>query len=302
MKLFILFFAGLFSLQTLYAQVEQELQVEGMPSNQRVKSNSLFGKLVDKNTGKPIEAASVQLYPPGNKKTASLVDGMLSRPNGEFMFQNLQPANGFILVITALGYEKQEMAITIESNNEERRNFEKDLGNISMTTNFKQLEEVTVSSGKPALEMGIDRKVFNVEKSLLATGGTAIDIMKNIPSVSVDIEGNVELRNSTPQIFVDGRPTILTLDQIPADHIEKIELITNPSAKFDAASSGGIINVVLKNNKRIGLNGVASLSAGTPKLFSGNLNVNLRQGKLIFCKCRTQSIGWHCKGKYVAHQ
>ncbi|MBK5270033.1 MAG: TonB-dependent receptor, partial [Bacteroidia bacterium] len=120
------------------------------------------------------------------------------------------------------------------------------------------------------------------DKSLLATGGTAIDIMKNIPSVSVDIDGNVELRNSTPQIFIDGRPTILSLDQIPADHIDKIELITNPSAKFDASTSGGVINVVLKKNKRVGLNGVASLSGGTPEVFSGNLNLNLRQGKFNF--------------------
>ena len=130
--------------------------------------------------------------------------------------------------------------------------------------------------------MGIDRKVFDVSKSLLATGGTAVDIMKNIPSVSVDIEGNVQLRNSAPQIYVDGRPTILTLDQIPADHIDKVELITNPSAKFDAATSGGIINVVLKKNKRVGLNGVATISGGTPELFSANLNLNLRQGKFNF--------------------
>jgi hypothetical protein len=106
--------------------------------------------------------------------------------------------------------------------------------------------------------------------------------MKNIPSVSVDIEGNVQLRNSAPQIYVDGRPTILTLDQIPADHIDKVELITNPSAKFDAATSGGIINVVLKKNKRVGLNGVATISGGTPELFSANLNLNLRQGKFNF--------------------
>ena len=80
----------------------------------------------------------------------------------------------------------------------------------------------------------------------MATGGTAVDVMKNIPSVTVDIDGNVQLRNASPQIYVDGRPTILTLDQIPADNIEKVELITNPSAKFDAATSGGIINVVLE--------------------------------------------------------
>ena len=88
------------------------------------------------------------------------------------------------------------------------------------------------------MNWGIDRKVYNVAKNLSATGGTAIDVMKNIPSVKVDIDGNVQLRNTQPQIFIDGRPTILTLDQIPADNIEKIELVTNPSAKYDAGQLG----------------------------------------------------------------
>ena len=277
--LFCLLSIGTASAQTPEPQPEMDI-IQGRPTNK----STLYGKLLDKNTGKPIDAASVQLYHSESTKRDSLVDGMLSRPNGEFRFQQLPKANSFRLVISALGYETVEQTIDISTadagNN--AQNFVKDLGNISLQTDIKQLSEVIVSSIKPALQMGIDRKIFDVSKSLLATGGTAVDIMKNIPSVSVDIEGNVELRNSTPQIFIDGRPTILTLDQIPADHIDKVELITNPSAKFDAASSGGIINVVLKKNKRIGLNGVASLSVGTPKVFSGNLNLNLRQGKFNF--------------------
>lgn len=283
MKSLFLFLISIFSFAVTHAQEEPEMPAENSrQGNNTPKSNSVYGKLIDRNSGKAIEAASVQLYPAGSKKTASLIDGMLSRPNGEFMFQNLPAQGNFKLVITALGFKTWEQEIVIDNTAGGGQPFEKDLGNISLESSFKQMEEVVVSSGRPALEMGIDRKIFNVEKSLLATGGTAVDIMKNIPSVSVDIEGNVELRNSTPQIFVDGRPTILTLDQIPADHIEKIELITNPSAKFDAASSGGIINVVLKKNKRIGINGVVSISGGTPELFSGNLNLNLRQGKFNF--------------------
>jgi hypothetical protein len=132
------------------------------------------------------------------------------------------------------------------------------------------------------MELGIDRRVFNVEKNITSTGGTAVDVMKNIPSVTVDVEGNVQLRNASPQIFVDGRPTILTLDQIPADNIEKVELITNPSAQFDASSNAGIINVVLKKNRRVGLNGTASVSGGSPDILAGNLNLNVRQGKVNF--------------------
>ena len=88
------------------------------------------------------------------------------------------------------------------------------------------------------LTLNIDRKVFNVEKSLTSVGGTAVDVMKNVPSVNVDIDGNVTLRNTAPQIFVDGRPTTLTLEQIPADAIASVEIITNPSAKFDASGGG----------------------------------------------------------------
>jgi len=209
------------------------------------------------------------------------VAGMLTKANGDFSFVNMAPADSFRLVVSAIGYEPFERTIHqgIPSSNSNPK-FEKDLGNIVLVPAIKQLENVTVTANRPALEMGIDRKTFNVAKSLTAAGGTAVDVMKNIPSVSVDIDGNVKLRNASPQIFVDGRPSILSLDQIPADNIEKVELITNPSAKYDAATSGGIINVVLKKNKRNGLNGVASASVGSPGVANGNLNVNLRQGKI----------------------
>lgn len=128
--------------------------------------------------------------------------------------------------------------------------------------------------------MDIDKKVYNVEKNIVAAGGTAIDVMRNMPSVQVDIDGNVKLRNAAPTIFVDGKPTTLTPDQIPADVIEKIEIITNPSAKYDASGSmAGILNIILKKNKKTGYNGMVTLGAdrfgGTN--FMGSLN--LRQNK-----------------------
>lgn len=286
----------LFFVVNVSAQVNPEQQSEA-ENGAQTSANSkkmLFGKLMDQNSGKPIEAASVQLFPGPGEKSDSLLDGMLTKPNGEFSFQKVDPAKSYKLVISALGYQSYEQVIT----GTEDKPFERDLGNLSLATDIKQLSEVIVSTTKPALQMGIDRKVFDVSKSLLANGGTAVDIMKNIPSVSVDIEGNVELRNASPQIFIDGRPTILTLNQIPADHIDKIELITNPSAKFDAASSGGIINIVLKKNKRIGLNGVASISGGTPEIFNGNLNINLRQGKVnFFASGSHNQSGGLAKGK-----
>lgn len=255
------------------AQVEREQPVPDQSVIQ-INTNRIYGKLVDKNTNKGIEAASVQLF-----VGDSLIRGMLTRPNGDFSFDNLPRQTKFRLQISAIGYESYEQVIEPAA---EATVQQRDLGNIILQSDVKQLGGVTVVASRPALEMGIDRKVFNAAKSFTATGGTAVDLMKNIPSVSVDIDGNVTLRNSSPQIFVDGRPTILTLDQIPADNIDKVELITNPSAKFDAASSGGIINIVLKKNKRVGLNGVFTAGIGTPRIASSNLNLNLRQGKLNF--------------------
>ncbi len=284
MKRLLIFLLAGFLFSGVMAQVEQEGGNDmGQQKAARWQSNSIYGKLIDKGTGKPIAASSVQIYSTGNNRDTAL-NGMLSKPNGEFRFKNLPKEKNFRLVITALGYETLDQVVTIDEHRAKEgvSFFEKDMGNLLVATKIKQLDAVVVTSSRPALQMGIDRKIFSVEKSLVAAGGTAVDIMKNIPSVSVDIDGNVELRNSTPQIFIDGRPTILTLDQVAADQIDKIELITNPSAKFDAASSGGIINIVLKKNKRIGLNGVASISGGTPKLFSSNLNLNLRQDKFNF--------------------
>src|SRR6476646_10865681 len=125
--------------------------------------------------------------------------------------------------------------------------FDKDLGNIKLAKNVQELANINVVSTKPMMRMDIDKKVFNVDKNLVSAGGTAVDVMKNVPSVQVDIDGNVTLRNAAPQVFVDGRPTNLTLDQIPADAIESVEIITNPSAKFDASGgTAGILNIVLK--------------------------------------------------------
>jgi outer membrane receptor protein involved in Fe transport len=131
--------------------------------------------------------------------------------------------------------------------------------------------------------MNIDRKVFNVDKSLTSAGGSAVDVMKNIPSVNVDIDGNVTLRNATPQIFIDGRPTTLTLDQIPADEIESVEIITNPSAKFDASGGGsGILNIVLKKNRKAGYNGNVRANLDSRLRYGLGADINIKQGKINF--------------------
>lgn len=254
-------------------------QIENTPQNKPAAAGAgkLIGRIVDAKTNKGIDAASVQLF---QKNNGTLAGGMLTKPNGDFDIDNLVVTDTFRLEATAIGYAKQEIIITFGKGNTAIT--EKDLGNIKLTAESQYLNSVTVVAQKPALQMGIDRKTFDVEKNLASAGGTGIDVMRNIPSVTVDVDGNVLLRNNSPQIFVDGRPTILTLDQIPADNIERVELITNPSAKFDAASTGGIINVVLKKNKKLGLNGLVSAGIGSPGIYNGNLALNLRQGKFNF--------------------
>jgi outer membrane receptor protein involved in Fe transport len=280
MKSFLIVLLSNVCFLSLNAQIEREQQPASDIPALQIQSNRLYGKLVDEKTGKPVEAASVQLFFADND---SILTGMLSKPNGDFSFADLPTGKNFKVVISAIGYEPFEQLIDVPAAAQGRNSkIDKDLGNIQLEANVQVLGGVTVVSSKPIMELGVDRRVYNVAKGLTATGGSAVDVMKNIPGVKVDIDGNVELRNTSPQIFVDGRPTILTLDQIPADNIEKVELITNPSAKYDAASSGGIINVVLKKNKRVGLNGIVSASVGTPEIINGNLNLNLRQGKFNF--------------------
>jgi outer membrane receptor protein involved in Fe transport len=274
MKPFYFLFAFFFIAIDSKAQIERENPPAADNPKIMISTYRILGKVVDRNN-KALEAASVQLYALNGDKD-SLVAGMLTRNNGDFVFENFPPADSFRLMITGIGFGNWQKNIQSPA----ERNAVTDLGNIMLVQETQVMTNVVVTAQRPALQMGIDRKIFSVERNLTSTGGTALDVMRNIPSVSVDVEGNVQLRNAEPKIFVDGRPTILTPDQIPADQIERIELITNPSSRFDASSSAGIINIVMKRSKRIGLNGVATLGAGHPSSYNGNLSLNARQGKV----------------------
>ncbi|MES2647280.1 MAG: outer membrane beta-barrel family protein [Bacteroidota bacterium] len=246
----------------------------------------IYGRITDNKSKKGIDAVSVLLVKrttdtTNNVSKDSIIAGMFTRSNGDFNFENIPYDDSLTIIISPVGYKKIDQPVLLATA-PNGGPLETDLGNFKVEPDAQELGNVTVTASRPAMELAIDRRVFNVEKSITATGGTAIDVMRNIPSVTVDVEGNVKLRNTSPQVFVDGRPTILTLDQIPADNIEKVELITNPSAKFDAASSGGIINVVLKKNRRVGFNGNASVSGGVPGIFTSSVTLNLRQGKFNF--------------------
>ena len=269
----------------------------GQMGGANMNMGHFYGKIIDSSTNKPIEAASVQLIQnkldTATKKRKDVVaSGMLTTKKGEFSLENLPVMASYKLKISAIGYKTIEKKIAFEMNMSGMKSgdmsgmlngVDKDLGNIKLDVDALQLQNVTVVSNKSALTMSIDRKVFNVEKNLTSVGGTAVDVMKNVPSLSVDIDGNVTMRNAAPQIFVDGRPTTMTLDQIPADAIATVELITNPSAKFDASGGGaGILNIVLKKNRKAGYNGNmrASIDSRARPGFGGDINV--KQGKVNF--------------------
>lgn len=233
----------------------------------------VYGKLVDGSTKQPVEYASVTLH---RAKDSSLVTGMLTRPNGDFSFENL-PFGQFTLRVNFMGYKSLYKKVNVTP-----QNMDQDLGNLRLEANAKALAEVEVTGQRSAFSMGIDKKIFNVDRNLVSMGGTATDVLKSVPSVNVDIDGNVKVRNASPNLFVDGKPSTLTLDQIPADAIESVELITNPSAKYDAEGMSGILNIVLKKNRKAGINGMVNGGIGTNDKYNGGGNLNIRQGKVNF--------------------
>lgn len=255
-----------------------------------------YGKIVDsKKNG--IDGATIQLkgskFDPASKKTVDQILGtMLTAANGDFSFENL-PIMGtnFKLIITGLGFKKLEKQIGFNIKMSAGQNMQdmmamvdKDLGNIKLEDNPNELQTVTVAStAKPQFEMGIDRKVFNVDKNLTSTGQTAVEVMKNIPNLNVDIDGNVTLRNASPTLLIDNRPTTLTMDQIPADIIDRVEIITNPSSKYDATGgNAGILNIVLKKNKKNGYNGGIRTGMDMRGKLNAGTDLNLRDNKFNF--------------------
>ncbi|HUR10936.1 MAG TPA: outer membrane beta-barrel protein [Flavitalea sp.] len=281
----------------------------GARGGQSMNIGRFYGKVVDEKTNKGIDAVSIQLLlnkfdTVDKKRKDTIISGMLTRKTGDFSLENLPVFGNYRLKITAIGYKAYEQKVAFELKppkggdmSSALAGVDKDLGNIKLVQDAEVLESVTVSGNKPLIQMGIDRKIFNVEKNITSAGGTAVDVMRNVPSLNVDVEGNVTLRNAAPTIFVDGRPTTLTLEQIPAEAISSVELITNPSAKFDASGGqSGILNIVLKKNRKAGYNG--SIRAGIDSRAKFNLggDINVRQGKVnMFVNAmynQRKSIGW----------
>ncbi|QZE13202.1 TonB-dependent receptor [Halosquirtibacter laminarini] len=249
------------------------------PNTPQKPSRVIAARVVDNKTKEPIEYATVTLFKLPEKK---LVTGLVTDAKGRFIFKKVE--NGtYSIRVNFLGYEEYlSDNLTITDN----KNFIR-LGQISMKPNSKVLGEVSIVGETRDIDYKIDKKVVNVSKQLTATAGTAVDVLENVPSVTVDVNGDVALRGSTSfTVLIDGKPTILdandALKQIPSASIKNIELITNPSVKFDPDGTSGIINIITKKNKLTGISGMASISAGTFDNYNGNMLLSWRKNKFNF--------------------
>lgn len=229
----------------------------------QMPSITVKGKILDTQTGKPVEYATVAVV---SLRDSSKIFGALTDDNGVFEIDQLLPGKYFIKA-QFIGYKTLRTdTLKIAPSSESI-----DLGTFSLTPSSKMLEDVEVKGEKEIFQSSIDKKVFNVEKSNLAIGGSATDVMKQIPTVTLDQDGNISMRgNSNITVWINGKPSGMTgnsrqaiLDQLPANSIESVELITNPSARYDAEGMGGIINIILKKNRADGINGTATAGFGT---------------------------------------
>jgi outer membrane receptor protein involved in Fe transport len=238
----------------------------------------ITGAVRDASSGEPVPYATVALH---SQITDGLITGTTTKANGSFAVRT--DSSEIYLQITFIGYEEKRVnSISISDG-------KANLGVIDLEPIATGLEEVEVVAEKSEMEFRLDKRVFNVGKDLSSTGMGALDVLENVPSVNVDIEGQVSLRGNTGvQILINGKPSILAdqegnaLGSITADMIESVEVITNPSAKYEAEGTSGIINIILKKEEKKGLNGSISANTGIPANHSLGGSMNYRTDNFNF--------------------
>ena len=239
---------------------------------------TLSGKVIDKQTKTPLEYCTISIL---DSNTNQLVEGGITNTDGSFSIEVTKGT--YTVLIDYISFESKKIeTLAIDS--------DKDLGTVLMEINTQQLENVVVR-GKTEVEIRLDKRIYNVGKDLTIRGGTVSDVLDNVPSVTVDIEGNVALRgDQNVRILINGKPSSLVgvsggeaLRQLPAESIDKVEVITSPSARYEAEGSAGIINIILVKNKFGGFNGSLSSNIAYPKSFgvSGNLNYRTKKYNLF---------------------
>ena len=239
---------------------------------------SVSGKLIETETRYPLEYATIFATSVNSKE---IISGAISDENGVFNFS--LPEGTYDITFEYLSFKKVKKEHILVKKNIE-------LGTIELEEDIEALDGVEIITEKTTVEIKLDKKIYNVGKDLTLRGGNVSDVLDNVPSVSVDIEGNVALRgNQSVRILINGKPSGLVglnstdaLRQLPAEAIEKVEVITSPSARYDAEGTAGIINIILRRSKLLGLNGAIIANTGYPERIGGSGNLNYRTGDFNF--------------------
>jgi len=247
--------------------------------NTSTKVGVLAGKVVDSLSKQPIEYASIKLF---NEKDSTIAGAIYTNGSGDFILDQIAVGRYFVKIF-ATNYQFREIRdISFSMDKTDRT-----LGVIRLSSKIKELKEIVITSNKKMVETAFDKKVYNIADDISARGGSVVDALSNVPSVEVDQEGKLSMRGSgNVTVLIDGRPSTLTRDGgsflsgIPANMVERVEIVTNPSAKYDPDGTTGIINIVLKKNKLRGINGNVNLSGATGNLFNGSTSFSSRTAKL----------------------
>ena len=272
-KLMTLLFLFVITANTIFSQVPPAAQGS---MNAVPKNGKIIGIILDTETQKPMEYANVTIF---RKQDSKLVTGNISNTDGSFTISDL-PYGSYYVEASFIGFEKttvNDVKITATSTTI-------DIGKIGLAASRQDIGTVNVVAERNRVEYKIDKKVINVTNDINAAGGSAVTVLENTPSVDVDIDGNVSLRGSSSfTVLIDGRPSVLTgsdaLRQIPSSAIQNIEIITNPSVKYDPDGMAGIINVVMKRNVLSGVNGIVNVNLGTGKKYGTDMMLNYKTKK-----------------------
>lgn len=240
------------------------------------KPGSISGQIIDAKN-QPVAYATVTLL----SADSSVVSGDLTKEDGSFSIAQTG-FGSFLLRVNIVGFkEKFVDKIALSPANPDRK-----LGKISISAQAQTLQEVQITGERALMEMSVDKKVFNVEKNITSSGGSATDVLKNVPSLSVDVDGGISMRGKETTILIDGKPATLfggdvtsALQSLPASSIQSVEVITNPSARFDAQGMAGIINIITKKDSRLGINGNVSAGIGTNDKYNASIALNARKDK-----------------------
>ena len=248
-------------------------------NNTAINGARITGVIIDGTNNQTIPYASVAIY---HEKDSTLITGVLSKDDGSFAIEKL-PYGKYYIEVTFVGYKKYTVKNILLSSNTKTLA----LGPIKVIESSTTLKEVEVVGSVPPVTYEIDKKVVNVAQNINAAGSTLAEALQNVPSIQTDVEGNITLRGSSSYtVFIDGRPSPIggseALQQLPASLVQKVELITNPSAKYDAEGSVGIINIIMKKQRIQGSSGMFNITGGTGDKFSSNLNLSYKVSKFTF--------------------